>query len=200
MSKKPSIVEVAPKAALRGLAVVLHGRGATKEDLLDVGELLAQDGLHSVHPDAPIPWGDGFAWFEPDERSRNLPAARSVVASLVRAKQNVLGVGPEKTVVLGFSQGGVVSLDVTLNEGVATRAGCLSGYLSVPEAPARPAAPLSVFMAHGTADFLIRVAVARKTKRALEELGVAVEYHEYEMPHDVIPEEVLALRKWLSSL
>jgi phospholipase/carboxylesterase len=107
-------------------------------------------------------------------------------------------VTPEKTVVLGFSQGGVVSLDVTLNEGVAAHAGCLSGYLSMPEAPAAPAAPLRVFMAHGTADNLIRVQVARKSKRALEDMKLAVEYHEYDMGHDILPEEVVALRAWLN--
>lgn len=193
----PTLVEVAPKKTLRGLALVLHGRGATKEDLVDVGELLAQDGWHSVHPDAPNPWGEGFAWFESDTRARDIPASRALVAALVREKQKQLGVGREKTVVLGFSQGGVLSLDVTLNEGVATRAGCLSGYLSVPEAPSKPVAPLRAFVAHGTADFMIRLAVAHKTRRALEDMGVPVEYHEYEMAHDVLPEEVDALRAWL---
>ena len=121
--------------------------------------------------------------------------ARHTAAEVASA----LDIEPEETVVLGFSQGGVVSLDVTLNEGVASRAGCLSGYLSVPEAPAAPRAPLRVFVAHGTQDGLIAVQVARKTKRFLEEMKVPVAYHEYAMGHEILPEEVVALRSWLSS-
>jgi phospholipase/carboxylesterase len=192
-------VEVAPRGALRGLALVLHGRGATKEDLLEIGELLAQDGWHCVHPEAPQPWGpNGFAWFESDTRARDLPAARGLVAGLVREKQKALALTRAETVVLGFSQGGVVSLDVALNEGVAAHAGCLSGYLAMPEAPAAPKAPLRAFVAHGTQDNLIRVAVARKTKRALEEIHVPVEFHEYEMAHEIVPDEMVALRAWLA--
>lgn len=196
-----SYVEVAPRGALRGLAVVLHGRGASKEDLVPIGEVLAQDGWHCVHPDAPNPWGGqgGYAWYESDTRERDLPASRALVSALVREKQKALSLTRDQTVVLGFSQGGVVSLDVTLNEGVASRVGCLSGYLSMPEAPKAPAKPLRTFVAHGTQDGLISVVVARKTKRALEEMKVPVEYHEYEMGHDIVPEEVVALRLWLRS-
>jgi len=192
-------LEVPPRKPLRGLALVLHGRGATKEDLADLAGVLAADGWHGVVPDAPMPWGaeGGFAWFESDTRERELPVARSLVASLARERQQALGLSREKTVVLGFSQGGVLSLDVALHEGVAARAGCLSGYLALPEAPATIASPVSVFMAHGTSDSLIGIAVARKSKRALEERGVAVEYHEYEMAHEIVPEEVAALRAWL---
>ncbi len=194
-------LEIEPRGARVGLAVVLHGRGANKEDLAPIGDLLAADGWHCVHPDAPNPWGGpgGHAWYESDTRERDLPASRALVAALVREKQAALGVGPDRTVVLGFSQGGVVSLDVTLNEGVAARAGCLSGYLSMPEAPARPAAPLGVFMAHGTRDGLITVQVARKSRRALEDLAVPVEYHEYEMAHEILEDEIDALRSWLGA-
>jgi phospholipase/carboxylesterase len=195
-----NLIEVAPRGALCGLAVVLHGRGATKEDLVPIGELLALDGWHCVHPDAPIPWGgEGFAWYESETRARDLPASRALVAALVREKQRGLSLPADRTVVLGFSQGGVVSLDVTLNEGVATRAGCLSGYLSEPEAPRAPKGPLNVFQAHGTADDLITVQTARKSKRALEAMKIAVAYEEYDMAHEILPEEILALRGWLKA-
>jgi phospholipase/carboxylesterase len=194
-------IEKAPEGAARGLALIFHGRGASKEDLADVGELLAKDGWHSVLPDAPMPWGPGggFCWYESDTREKDLPASRALVAALAREKQKALGLGREQTIVMGFSQGGVLSLDVALNEGVAVRVGCLSGYLSVPEAPATPKEPVRVFMAHGTSDFLIRVSVARKSRRLLEDMGVPVEYHEYEMAHDVISEELEDLRKWLAT-
>jgi phospholipase/carboxylesterase len=192
-------IEIPPKGPARGLAVVLHGRGASKEDLAPLGELLAADGWHAAVPDAPMPWGGegGFAWYESDTRERDLPASRSLVAGLVRERQAALGISRAGTVVLGFSQGGVLSLDVALNEGVAERAACLSGYLSMPEAPKALSAPLRIFLAHGTKDFLIRVAVARKTRRALEDLGVPVEYREYDAAHEILDEEVSDLRRWL---
>ncbi len=196
-----NIIERVPEGAPRGLVLIFHGRGASKEDLADVGTLLAQDGWHCVLPDAPMPWGPegGFCWYESDTREKDLPASRALVAALAREKQKSLGLGRGQTVVMGFSQGGVLSLDVALNEGVAARVGCLSGYLSVPEAPSKVKEPIRVFMAHGTSDFMIRVAVARKSKRLLEDLGVPVEYREYEMAHDIVPDELDDLRKWLAT-
>src|SRR5579871_4386454 len=79
-------LEIRPKKTVpRGLAVVLHGRGATKEDLLDLGTLLATDGLVVVLPNAPIQWGDGFAWFDSSAPTRDLPSARASVANLTHA-------------------------------------------------------------------------------------------------------------------
>jgi phospholipase/carboxylesterase len=194
-------VELLPDRPIVGLAVVMHGRGVTKEDLIDLGEVLVADGFVAVLPDGPIPWGGGRAWFESETRSRDLPISRALVSSLVRTSQERHSLGREQTLVLGFSQGGVMSLDVALNHPeLVGRAACLSGYLSSAEAPAgKIEPPPSIFLAHGTHDPLIPIARARESRDTLAARGLPLHYVEYPIPHTISPEEIAELRRWLGS-
>jgi phospholipase/carboxylesterase len=194
-------VELAPSRSSRGLAIVLHGRGVTKEDLVDLAALLVDDGFVGVLPDGPIPGGAGRAWYESETRSRDLPIARSLLASLARSAQERHGIGREGTVFVGFSQGGVASLDVALHHPeLVGRAACLSGHLAVAESPSGKIAPAPrVFLAHGTQDPLIPVSRARESRDALVARGIEVRYEEYPIAHEVSPREVAALREWLAA-
>jgi len=52
-------------------------------------------------------------------------------------------------------------------------------------------------MAHGTQDPIVALPRATRSREALEQLGYAVEWHEYRMPHSVCPEEVGQISAWL---
>src|SRR5206468_1412263 len=54
-----------------------------------------------------------------------------------------------------------------------------------------------LFAAHGTLDPLLPIALGRTMRAELERLGLAVEWHEYEMGHAVSPEEIADARVWL---
>src|SRR5207249_3491844 len=139
-------------------------------------------------------------WYESSSRSRDLPASRALVTSLVRSRCEALAITRENVLLCGFSQGGVTSLDVALADpSLAVRVACLSGYLSVEDAPAGRAPDLRVFMGHGTEDDLIPIERARSARRELEARGVDVTFREYAMPHTIVPEEIEHLRTWLAS-
>jgi phospholipase/carboxylesterase len=55
-----------------------------------------------------------------------------------------------------------------------------------------------IFMAHGSADPLLPLALAEASRRALEGLGYAVDWHVYAMPHSVCAEEIAAISAWLA--
>ena len=193
-----TVLELTPAGASR-LAFVLHGRGANKEDLLDLGQILAADGWAVVLPDAPISWGGGYAWYaeldpgsRPPARARARHAARPLSR---RGSRNVARKPPS----LRISQGGVTSLDVALHQpALVARVACLSGYLSLEDAPAGPIAPLvRVFMGHGSEDEMIPLERARASREALEAREVAVAWHEYAMPHSIVGAEVEDLRSWI---
>jgi phospholipase/carboxylesterase len=54
-----------------------------------------------------------------------------------------------------------------------------------------------VFAAHGLQDPLIPIEVGRKLRDDLTKLGMDVEWHEYDMGHMVIPEEIADAKEWL---
>ena len=78
----------------------------------------------------------------------------------------------------------------------------LSTYLAIGDALAaeRSVANVGVpiFMAHGSADPLLPLALAEGSRRTLEGLGYVVDWHVYPMPHSVCAEEIAAISAWLA--
>jgi phospholipase/carboxylesterase len=54
-----------------------------------------------------------------------------------------------------------------------------------------------VFLAHGSQDPVVAPALGLAACRQLQGLSYAVEWHEYSMPHSVIPQEVVDIAAWL---
>jgi phospholipase/carboxylesterase len=57
---------------------------------------------------------------------------------------------------------------------------------------------LPIFMAHGTADPIVRYGWGEASRRALEAAGYRVDWHSYRMEHSVCLEEIVALGAWLA--
>ncbi|TMH14741.1 MAG: carboxylesterase [Betaproteobacteria bacterium] len=57
-----------------------------------------------------------------------------------------------------------------------------------------------IFMAHGTADPVVRFQWGESSKRLLETAGYAVEWRSYRMEHSVCVEEVQAIGAWLTKV
>ena len=52
-------------------------------------------------------------------------------------------------------------------------------------------------MLHGTEDPIVPLKLAQASCAKLLTLGYQVEWHEYEMPHSVCPEEIAQIGTWL---
>ena len=59
---------------------------------------------------------------------------------------------------------------------------------------------LPVFMAHGTFDPVLPIAMGKESNAALQSAGYTVEWHEYPMAHAVCAEEIRDIRNWLLSV
>jgi phospholipase/carboxylesterase len=110
----------------------------------------------------------------------------------------------ERIVLAGFSQGGAIALQTALREprglgGVLA----LSTYLPLAStlAAERSAANagIPIFMAHGTADNVLPLALGEGSRRTLEALGYPVEWRTYPMAHSVSLEEIGAIGAWLAA-
>jgi phospholipase/carboxylesterase len=194
-----------------GLLVLHHGRGADERDLLGLGEVLDPDQrLHVVTPRAPLqpPGSVGYHWYlvprvgYPDPAS--FQASFAALAALHEELWQRTGIGPERTILGGFSMGSVMSYALGLHGTRPAPAGILafSGFVPSVEGwhadlAGRPGLP--VFIAHGERDPVIDVGFARAAARALTEGGLSVDYHESHAAHHIDPAQIPAASAWVAA-
>jgi phospholipase/carboxylesterase len=194
-----------------GLLVLHHGRGADEHDLLGLADVLdPQRRLHVVTPRGPLtlPGWPGHHWYVVPRVGYPDPGTfHTAFDALARFHDGLwerFGLGPERTVLGGFSMGAVMSFALGLATTRPVPAGILamSGFVPVvdgwePDLASRPGLP--VFIAHGRADPIIDVGFARRARELLERGGLAVEYHESDAAHHVDPSAVPAVVEWLAA-
>ena len=191
----------------------LHGLGADGYDFVPlVPELRLPFGVRFLFPHAPVQpvtLNGGMrmrAWYDlyglsagVREDAAGLDASAARLRALLDAE--VARGQPENRIVLaGFSQGGAVALHLALRAPLDV-AGvlALSTYLPLAATAPKAARPLEVFMAHGTADPVIPLALAAASRDALVERGCAVDWRTYPMGHSVCAEEVRDIAAWLAA-
>lgn len=169
-----------------GLVVFLHGYGAEGADLLGLADVLGPHlpGVAFVAPDAPercvgggfgyqwfpIPWIDGSAQAAADA---GLEASAADLNAFLDARLAEEGLTPERSILVGFSQGAMMSLHVAPRRPVAV-AGvvAISGRLLRPDALAGEAVVKPpVLLMHGDQDAVVPFADMGKAGNALVAAG-----------------------------
>ncbi len=112
------------------------------------------------------------------------------------------GMASDRIVLAGFSQGGAIVLHVGLHyekqlAGILAMSMHLPTIASAASAFSAAGKQVPIMMAHGQTDPVIPVLKARETRQALSDLGYAVDWHEYPMPHAVCADEIEDIRAWL---
>lgn len=195
-----------------GLLVLHHGRGTDERDLLGLADALDPDArLRVVTPRAPLslPGSPGYHWYlvprvgypDPD----TFHAARAALAELHDRLWEETGVGPEQTVLGGFSMGAVMSYAMGLGADRPAVAGILafSGFVPTvegwePTFEDRPGT--RAFISHGSNDPVIDVEFARRARELLEAGGLDVVYRESELGHQIEPAHLVEARSWLAEI
>jgi phospholipase/carboxylesterase len=194
-----------------GLLILHHGRGADESDLLPLGDVLdPHRRLHLVTPAAPLtlPGLPGRHWYvvprvgHPDRDSFH--AACDALAALHDELWERTGIGPERTVLGGFSMGTVMSYALGLGPGRPVPAGILafSGFVPTvedwqPDLANRRG--LRTFIAHGRRDPVIEVSFGRSARDLLSAGGLEVSYHEGDLGHQIDPSQLGAALSWLNA-
>jgi phospholipase/carboxylesterase len=206
-------LETAPRPVTS--VIWLHGLGADGNDFVPiVRELDLAVPIRFVFPHAPmqaVTINNGYvmrAWYDilgqdlaRREDERGVRASQALVEALI-AREKTRSVAAARIVLAGFSQGGAIALHTGLRH-PERLAGILAlstyvpiaGSLSAEAHAANRTVP--IFMAHGTYDPIIPLRHARASRDLLGRLGYSVEWHEYAMPHAVVPQEIAAIGKWL---
>jgi phospholipase/carboxylesterase len=209
-------VVTAPKPRLA--VIWLHGLGADGHDFEPiVPELRGAGAIRYVFPHAPqrsVTINGGYvmrAWydirgFEPGaaEDAAGIRASAAAVTKLID-REIERGMPANRIVLAGFSQGGAIALQTALREPRAL-GGVLALSTYLPLATALPTersaanAGVPIFMAHGSVDPVLPLALAERSRRTLEGLGYAVDWRVYPMPHSVCAAEIVAIDEWLARL
>lgn len=209
----------APKHSI----IWLHGLGADGEDFVPVAEELELPvAVRYIFPHAPmrpVTINGGYvmrAWYDiligaasaeisasigRNDDSAGIRSAQAEIEKLI-ALEKQRGIAAKNIFLAGFSQGGAVVLHTGLRH--KERLGgilALSTYLPLPQtlkAEAETAARQTpVFMAHGESDPVIPYDFGLASAEELLRQGYQLDWHRYDMPHSVCPEEIHDIEQWL---
>jgi phospholipase/carboxylesterase len=195
-----------------GLLVLHHGRGTDERDLLGLADLLDPERrLWVVTPRAPLtlPGSPGYHWYlvprvgHPDRET--FEAARAALAELHDRLWEETGVGPERTVLGGFSMGAVMSYAMGLGADRPPVAGILafSGFVPTVEGWEPSLADRTgtrAFVSHGRRDPVIGIEFAERARELLEAGGLDVTYRESDLGHQIDPAHLREAATWLGEV
>jgi phospholipase/carboxylesterase len=192
--------------------LALHGWGASAHDLLGLAPMLHGGRALMLCPQGQVavPFGGGqygYGWFPLQGLAVDAEAFKhgaDALREFVRMAIVRYPVDPEKVVVAGFSQGGLMAYDLALREpGRFAGVAALSSWLPAPLVADLPKLPeqanLPALVIHGTRDDRISIEKARESREALRGLGVPLTYREFEMGHEIRPEALKVIVQWLDT-
>ena len=200
----------APKKAIENppLLLLLHGYGSNKEDLFSFADEL-QDELLIISAEAPHEMGfGGYAWYAINFDAMNgkfsdLDQAKKsidIIANFIDEIKEKYQTNPNKTFILGFSQGAILSYSLSFfYPNKVQHVVALSGYINQELLPKEISTALKTdyYCSHGTVDQVLPIEWARKSSPFLTNLGFKNVYYEYPVGHGVAPQNFYSLKSWI---
>jgi predicted esterase len=196
----------APMELAKAAVILIHGRGATAEDICAMG-VEASEGVSDVALFAPQAAGN--EWYPKrflaplEENEPYLTSALGVIGKLIDGLGSK-GLGPQKVVIAGFSQGACLALEFAARNarrygGVAGLSGSLIGPPGGPRPLAGNLAGTPFYLGCGDRDHHIPRESVEESAKVLGTLGAAVTQVIFPgMGHTVNAQELDAVRKLIS--
>jgi phospholipase/carboxylesterase len=189
----------------RCLLVVLHGLGDSAAGYRQFPGELNLPWLNYLLVNAPAPYYSGYAWYDfTADDSAGVERSRRLLADLLD-RQREEGFRTEETVLFGFSQGCVMTIEVGFRypHRFAGLVG-VSGYVHHPPRLLVELSPVArqqrMLFTHGTFDPLVPCLGARAQVSLLREAGLSVEWKEFPKAHSFAGEpEFAEIRKFISA-
>ena len=57
-----------------------------------------------------------------------------------------------------------------------------------------------IFLSHGTNDEVLNIGEGRKIKSFIETKNLLLDYHEFKIGHQIIPDQMFELNKWIEQI
>ena len=197
---RPVLSYGAPLEQARVAMVMLHGRGASARDILSLADLIARPDVAYVAPDAAGNTWYPYSFLTPiPQNEPHLSSALSLVARIVE-HVGAAGIPPERTLLLGFSQGACLTLEFIARNarrygGVAALTGGLIGPEGTPRDYAGSLDGTPVFIGSSDPDPHIPVQRVHESAEVLSRMGATVTTRVYPgMGHTVNEDEIRHVR------
>jgi phospholipase/carboxylesterase len=185
------------------LLLMMHGLGDSFAGYLWMPQVLRLPWLNYLLPNAPDDYYGGFAWF--DIAGDIVPGVQRSRALLFELLDTLRAKGwpTEQTIIGGFSQGGLMAIEVGLRyphkvAGVMS----ISGMVCEPDKLLQELSPVAreqrLFATHGTLDPILPFAVTKRQIRHLKNAGINLAWHEFEKEHTIAGEgEINLIRDFI---
>lgn len=186
--------------------VMIHGRSATAESILSLVPAIDTPGFAYLAPQA-----DGNTWYPNSflaPISSNEPGISSGIAAITNVLRRIseAGIPPERTMLLGFSQGACLSIEYSARNarrygGVAGLSGGLIGPDETPRDYPGSFADTPIFLGCSDVDSHIPAERVKESARILREMGASVTMRLYPgMGHLVNDDEVSTVRTMMAAV
>jgi phospholipase/carboxylesterase len=182
--------EVVPKEKAKGILILLHGYGASGDDLISLAPILAQD-LHDYYffsPNAIDKYGNGggYQWFEitdiqdlNDTFCKGLLYCQNKVANLIKQKiikvKELYNLDQKCPIsILGFSQGAALALHLVcsgLLPEVKSVVSFSGAFVKFEEEIYCNNKEINILLLHGKEDQIIDYSYSLNSKHELNNLG-----------------------------
>lgn len=205
-AEQPILSGGVPIAIASGAIILLHGRGASAEDILALGQAISPAGWAMLAPEAA-----GHTWYPYSflaPREQNEPCLTSALGQVQAALDVALGAGipVAKIVVSGFSQGACLATEFVGRH--PRRYGALLAFTGGLIGPAEALLPLPgdlagtpVLLSSGDPDPHVPWARVEQSGALLEQIGGRVSLQRYAgRPHTITADEIRVAREMLAAV
>jgi predicted esterase len=201
----------APLEAATAVVVLIHGRGATAQSILQLAPNLVEDLDIADNVAFLAPQATNNTWYPhrfiaPIEQNEPwLSSALGMIDQIVDSVAKA-GLEPKALMVAGFSQGACLSLEYAARGSrpigaVAGFSGALIGPPDAERAPLVDVKNLPVFIGSGTVDDHVSPELVRESGRLFEQSGANVDVRIYEgMTHTINEDEITVVRGMIQLL
>lgn len=195
-----------------GLVILMHGVGSNEDGLIALASYIPENyAVASVRspltmtPGAYSAFPVSFTSAGPKIDFDAAEASRQKLVSFVSALQQRYGIPAEKTLIGGFSQGGIMSASLALTAPKSIRGFAILSGRILPEIKPLIAAHddlqhLAALVIHGEADDRLPYSWAEKSGALLNELGIPLQSLRYPMGHEITRDVAIDFARWISDL
>jgi phospholipase/carboxylesterase len=187
----------------RRLLVALHGLGDSMEGYRWLPEAMNLPWLNYLLVNAPEEYYGGYSWYDyAGDITPGVTQSVRMVSELLEA-QRKSGWPTEQTILGGFSQGCLISIETGLRYAhkLAGIVG-ISGYVCDPRKLVEELSPVArdipILVTHGTFDPVIPIEQSRPQMEFLRKAGLNLEWREFAKPHTIAGElELSVIRSFI---